>query len=170
MAKSFQAAVTFFAGAVYLLSLLSIALSADPKFHVEGEVYCDNCRTQFVTRISEVILGAKVRLECRDRAGGEIKYRVEGDTNESGVYRLPVEGEHEEEICEVSLVKSGKPDCEEISKDEPTKFSSRISLTSNNGIASEVRKANPLGFMTKERVPECTQVFKELGIFPTDNM
>uniref|UniRef100_A0A5B7B8H0 Putative olee1-like protein n=1 Tax=Davidia involucrata TaxID=16924 RepID=A0A5B7B8H0_DAVIN len=166
MAKSFQAVTLFACSALCLFSLLGVAHCGDSHFFVEGEVYCDTCRSQFITRVSEKMSGAKVRLECRGLEGGELSYSIEGETDENGYYRLPVEGEHEEEICEVSLVKSSKPDCEEISTEGWAKSSSRISLTSNNGIASDKRLANPLGFMAKEALPECAEVFKEMGMLP----
>ncbi|KAA8519664.1 hypothetical protein F0562_013891 [Nyssa sinensis] len=165
-AKSFQP-VTLFASALCLFSLLAFAHSKDSHFLVEGEVYCDTCRSQFITRLSETMPGAKVRLECRTREDGEVTYSIEGETDEKGIYHLRVEGEHEEEICEVKLVKSSKPDCEEISTEGWAKTSSRISLTSNNGIVSDVRHANPLGFMAKKALPECVPVYKEMGMLPT---
>ncbi|GAV89872.1 Pollen_Ole_e_I domain-containing protein [Cephalotus follicularis] len=152
--------------ALCLFSLLSIA-HGDERFFVEGKIYCDTCRAQFITRASQYMKGAKVRLECRDREGGSLTFSVEGETDESGTYRLQVEGDHEEEICEIVPLKSGNPDCNEVNQDYFLRKSARISLTKNNGIASPVRAANPLGFMKKEPLPECPEVLKELGITPS---
>lgn len=110
--------------------------------------------------------GAKVRLECRDREGGSITLSSEADTDEQGRYNIPVEGDHEEEVCEVILVKSPNDDCNEISNELHAKLSARISLTNNNGIAGPHRIPNPLGFMKKEADPQCAEVLKELGLTP----
>lgn len=112
--------------------------------------------------------GAKVKLQCREREGGVITYSVEAETDESGTYHLEVDGEHEEEICEIVLLKSSEPDCSEISKDPFLEKSARISLTKNNGLTSPVRHANPLGFMKKQKLPVCGKVLKELGMTAED--
>lgn len=111
-----------------------------------------------------------MRLECRDREGGSLTYSVEGTTDNKGTYRLPVDGEHEEEVCEIILVKSSKQGCDEVSKDTFLRRSAKINLTANNGISSPVRIANPLGFMKKDPLPECADVLKELGMIGTDTI
>ncbi|XVE51459.1 hypothetical protein DITRI_Ditri02bG0042500 [Diplodiscus trichospermus] len=164
MATSIKA-IFFLASALCFLSFLGIAHAEEtPNFFVLGKVYCDNCRAQFVTRISKYMAGAKVRLECRDREGGTLTYSVDGETDASGTYHIKVEGDHEEEVCEVALVESSDPSCSEIDKENFLRKSARISLTKDNGITSDTRLANPLGFMVKERLPECTEVLRELGI------
>ncbi|KAF8364754.1 hypothetical protein HHK36_023536 [Tetracentron sinense] len=157
MAKFSQAV-----SALCFLSLLGFAY-ADSLFYVQGKVYCDTCRAQFETKVSEYIPGAKVRLECKDREGGQPTYSIDGETDATGTYRLPVEGDHEEEICEVVLVKSSNPDCAERL---PGRDRARVLVTANNGISSAARFANSLGFMKKEALPQCPQVLKELGIVP----
>ncbi|KAI6705394.1 hypothetical protein NL676_008356 [Syzygium grande] len=162
MAKSLKA-IIFLASALSFLSLLG-AVYGDSRFFVEGKVYCDTCRAQFITKVSHDMPGARVRLECRDREGGDLTYSIEGVTDNTGTYRLPVDGEHEEEICEIVLVKSSQPGCEEVSTDDFLRKSARVSLTKNNGMTTPVRQANPLGYMKKEPLPECADVLKELGI------
>ncbi|XP_057949296.1 olee1-like protein [Malania oleifera] len=164
MAKSAQAAILL-ATALCFLSLASVAHSF---FLVEGQVYCDTCRAKFQTRASEPIKGSKVRLECRDREGGHLTYTVEGETDAKGMYHLEAEGNHEEEVCEVVLVKSGSEDCKEENKVGFGRHSARISLTHNNGISSPSRLANPLFFMRKEALPVCPEVLRELGILPAE--
>merc|ERR1712071_665537 len=95
-----------------------------------------------------------VKLECRDREGGNLTYSTEAATNKTGTYSIPVDGDHENEICDVALVKSSRDDCSEISHDLFLKKTARISLTKNNGIATPVRLANPLGFLKKVPLPE----------------
>lgn len=108
--------------------------------------------------------GATVRLECKEREGGRVTFSKEAETNENGSYRISVEGDHEEEICEVVLVKSGDPNCSEIHREAYHDMNARVSLTKNNGIASDVREANPLGFLRKEKLDVCSEVLRELGI------
>lgn len=103
-------------------------------------------------------------MECRDREGGSVTYSSQAETDEKGTYRIPVDGEHEEEICEVVLAKSSDPECSEVSKDPFQKKGARVSLTKNNGIVSPVRLANPLGFMKKKPIAECGEVLRELGM------
>ncbi|KAH7544970.1 olee1-like protein [Ziziphus jujuba] len=158
-----EKSVIVLASTLCFLSLLGSAF-CETKLFVEGKIYCDTCRTQFVTRVSEYIKGAKVRLECREREGGSITYSKEAETDEKGGYRIAVEGEHEEEICEIVLVKSPNPDCAEIHREANHDMNARVSLTSHNGISTPVREANPLGFLKKERLPICTEVLRELGI------
>ncbi|XP_022724217.1 olee1-like protein [Durio zibethinus] len=161
-------AIFFLASALCFLPLLSIVHAEAPEhFFVEGKVYCDNCRAQFVTRISKYIAGAQVRLECKDRADGRLTYAVDGETDASGTYHLKVEGDHEEEICEVALVRSSDPECAEIDVQNYLRKSARIVLTKDTGICSDHRMANPLGFMVKQPLPECTEVLRELGITST---
>ncbi|KAI4372498.1 hypothetical protein MLD38_010720 [Melastoma candidum] len=157
--------ITVLASALCLFSLLGSTYGSD-CFFVEGRVYCDTCRTQFVTRVSEYMPGARVKLECRNREGGDLTYSLEGVTDESGMYSLPVDGDHSADICEVILVKSSKPGCEEIGNGPFLRNSARISLTSDNGMATPIREANPLGFLAKLPYSVCADVLRELGITP----
>ncbi|XP_050367847.1 olee1-like protein [Argentina anserina] len=164
MAKS---CIIILASALCFLSLIDNVYSDEKaKLQVEGVVFCDSCRIQFITRIDELIKGAKVKLECKDRDSGSITYSKEAETNEQGRYSIEVDSDHEEEDCEVVLVSSPNEDCKEISHELHQQTSARISLTTHNGIAGPVRIPNPLGFMKKEIAPECPQVLKELGLTP----
>ncbi|XP_015899170.3 olee1-like protein [Ziziphus jujuba] len=147
------------------LSLSSVLCSdASEHFFVEGKVYCDTCRVQFVTRVSEYLPGAKVRLECRQRNDSTLTYSTEGETDKNGVYTLPVDGDHEEEICEVKALKSPREDCNEHFADYDQK--ARVVLTDKTGVTNIARYASPLGFMKKEALPVCAEVLKEL--FPPE--
>lgn len=107
-----------------------------------------------------------MRLECREREGGKMTFNVDGETDHTGTYHLPVSGDHEEEICEINLIKSPFPDCSEIPKGGYSKAVARVSLTSNSGLATNVRLANPIGFMKKEPLAECREILDELGVLP----
>ncbi|GKU94407.1 hypothetical protein SLEP1_g7906 [Rubroshorea leprosula] len=79
-------------------------------------------------------------------------------TDKLGTYVLTIDGEQEDEVCEIALVESSNSVCSEINKDAFLRRSAGISLTTNNGIISPVRAANPLGFMRKTPLPLCTDM------------
>lgn len=104
-----------------------------------------------------------MRLECKDETSGTVKYSVEGLTDEKGAYTLPVQGDHELDVCDVVLVKSSRPDCSELPKEGWARLpSSRVDLASNTGIPDKTRHANPLSFFKMEAEPKCAEVQKEL--------
>ncbi|CAI0557961.1 unnamed protein product [Linum tenue] len=157
--------VFILASALCFLGLLGTA-NAD-SFTVEGKVYCDTCRTQFITKVTVFMPDAVVRLECKDREGGSITFSADAITDPHGVYHIPVQGDHEDEICEVFLVKSSRPGCDQIPKPEKNKEdSARVSITKNDGIVSGVRRVSPMGFLITKALPECPEVLRELGITP----
>lgn len=106
--------------------------------------------------------GATVRLQCRNITTGVENYNAEAVTDKSGHYTFQVSGDYEDDICQITLVKSSDDDCSEIATEAIGQQGAQISLTSNNGEATPVRNANPLGFMKKEPLPECNAVIKEL--------
>ncbi|CAK9151694.1 unnamed protein product [Ilex paraguariensis] len=170
--KTMAKAVALVASALCFLALASLAQCHEKnQFHIEGKVYCDTCRVQFETRISDNIpgnshdnnSGAKVRLECKNREHGKITYSVEGVTDANGQYSLLVEGDHEEEICEVRVVESPREDCADPMEGLEH---ARVACTGNNGLLTPVRYANPLGFMKKESLSNCKEVLDELGFLP----
>ncbi|XP_012091767.1 olee1-like protein [Jatropha curcas] len=155
------------ASAICFLSLFGLAYG-EAKFNVEGVVYCDTCRVQFMTKVTTLIEGATVHLECFNRTGDVLTYTSpEAVTDAAGKYSIPVEGDHEDELCQVMLLKSPNPDCNEINKDPFVRESASVTLTNDNGIAGPAREANPLGFLKKEILPECPEVLRELGITPS---
>ncbi|CAN1281823.1 Olee1-like protein [Linum perenne] len=144
------------ASAICFLALLGSANGN--AFTVEGKVFCDTCRCQFVTRLSEFMKDATVSLECKDRVGGVVTFSGTGITDEQGVYHIPVTGDHADEICEINLLKSPRPDCSQILKNDET---ARISMT---GMTTGVKTAKPLGFMVAKAKPECAEALKNLGV------
>ncbi|GAB4831407.1 hypothetical protein Ancab_005418 [Ancistrocladus abbreviatus] len=156
--------IVLVAGALCFLSLVGVSECGDDSFFVEGQVYCDTCRTEFITRVSEYLEGATVRLECRNITGGSETYSVEGVTGKLGFYSLPVDGDYEDDICEVVLVKSPREDCSEVPTSENTRQAAIVSLTANNGVVDRKRPANALGFMINKPIAECPEVLKELGL------
>ncbi|KZV54185.1 hypothetical protein F511_36904 [Dorcoceras hygrometricum] len=144
-----------------ILAISTVAQSHDQVFNIEGDVYCDPCRVQFQTTLSQKLPGATVRLVCTDEVTRKVTYDVEGVTNADGHYSLQVVGDHENDICEVTPIKSPRAECSdpltEVQK-------SRIVCTENSGMHTAVRYANPLGFMTKDIHAQCPQVLQELEL------
>ncbi|XP_054776665.1 olee1-like protein [Prosopis cineraria] len=134
---------------------------------VQGTVYCDTCDVQFVTRLSEPIVGATVRLKCMDSNNPKnITLEKEGTTDQNGQYRIVVDGDHAEEVCEVVPIKSSKEDCAEWDESKHLQQSAKISITNKNGIKARLRNASPMGFSRKQPLPECPQALKEIGLKP----
>ncbi|MDK0841554.1 pollen Ole e 1 allergen/extensin family protein, partial [Clostridium perfringens] len=105
---------------------------------VEGPVYCDTCRVDFPTPLSYDLKGAKVKVECRNKTTNEVTVSIEGATDGFGWYRIPVEGDHEEELCEVSLLDSGDETCSELL--EGAVHNARVALTNRNGISHQTAR------------------------------
>ncbi|XVF18669.1 hypothetical protein REPUB_Repub11eG0042600 [Reevesia pubescens] len=145
--------------AICLSSFLSFS-NAEDTFFVQGTVYCDTCRVEFVTRLSEPIKGATVKLECRSPTNDSITYSQETSTDELGNYSIEVKGDHGDEICEVGAVKSPREDCKEVME---AWNKAKVVLTNKSGVVEPIRFANSLGFLKKEAVPGCEKVLEELG-------
>ncbi|KAL3652618.1 hypothetical protein CASFOL_002299 [Castilleja foliolosa] len=133
-------------------------------FKIEGEVYCDPCRVQFKNALCNNLAGATVRLECINLETKAVSYSVDGVTDSNGKYSLKVTGEHETDDCYIRAISSPKPGCSEPLTDVGL---SRVVITENIGIHTDVRYANPIGFMTKDPHPQCISVLQDL--FTEDN-
>ncbi|XP_031473099.1 major pollen allergen Lol p 11-like [Nymphaea colorata] len=139
------------------LSLVRLASCSD--FIVTGRVYCDTCRAGFETNLTTYISGVPLKIECEDREGDHPKVVIDGVTDETGTYQIPVAGEHEDDICEVMVTESPMADCNELS---PNRNRARVLLAKNSGMPSRLRYANSIGFLKKEPLPECGPLLQEL--------
>lgn len=102
--------------------------------------------------------GAKVRVECRTRSTGTETCRFDGVTDKTGTYKILVADEHEHEICEAVLVESPDHGCKKVVMGRER---APVFLTRNNGIASETRYANALGFQKDEPLAFCASLMKQ---------
>ncbi|KAL5995092.1 hypothetical protein ACLOJK_025150 [Asimina triloba] len=127
----------------------------DGSFQVQGTVYCDTCRAGFVTIKTEYISGAKVKIECNNRTTHKMTYQGEGQTDPNGTYTMSVPGDHEDDVCEVILVSSPVAGCTESKKPLDR---ARVMLTYNNGISSDFRYANALGFVKDKPLDGCSEL------------
>ncbi|KAI4374678.1 hypothetical protein MLD38_012645 [Melastoma candidum] len=139
--------------ALCLSSLLGSANCQSNNLHAIGKVVCDPCRVSFETTVSYPLAGSHVRLECFNRTSGAFTYAAEAKTDANGKYQLTVEGDHEEEICEVHAVNSSDPKCNSLIPDAIK--NARISLTKNNGVTDSSRYANHLFFAPEKSLENC---------------
>ncbi|KAI9184920.1 hypothetical protein LWI28_002476 [Acer negundo] len=167
MVKTYSVAVLLVAAAALCMAALMNVAEArkekDTSLYVEGKVYCDTCRVQFVTPISEYIAGATVTLLCRNRMTELVTVKIDAVTDKSGNYTIKVDNDHADSICEVHLTHSPREDCNEVTAELNA---ARILLTNNVGIVDPVRYANALGFMKKEALKNCGEVLKGMGNLP----
>ncbi|XP_047324079.1 protein DOWNSTREAM OF FLC-like [Impatiens glandulifera] len=136
-----------------------LARPLEEPLTVEGRVYCDICRAGFETPFTtRYIAGARVRIECRDRTSQEIVYSIGGTTDSTGTYKIDIDEDHEDQICEVTLVSSPRRDCAEA---DPGRDRTRVILTRHNGMASTRRFANAMGFLRYESLAGCRRVMSQ---------
>lgn len=102
--------------------------------------------------------GAKVRVECRTRTTGAKTCNFDGVTDETGTYKIVVEDEHEHEICESVLVDSPDSACKKIVEGRER---AQVFLTRNNGMASDIRYANAMGFEKDVPMAFCASLMKQ---------
>ncbi|CAN4085150.1 unnamed protein product [Withania somnifera] len=147
--------------AICLLSAsIASATSVGNPFLVKGKAYCDTCRCGFETPATKYLAGTKVRIECRHRVRVTEApiYTVEGMTNSEGEYNILVNSDRGDDVCDVVLVKSPDPNC---AKPNAGRDRSRVMLTRNNGIISDIRFANAMGFLRDEPLTSCTQILQQ---------
>ncbi|KAL6523710.1 hypothetical protein OROGR_017313 [Orobanche gracilis] len=126
---------------------------------VKGYVYCDPCRAGYETSASELLAGSVVKLECRKRSNpSQLTYAKEAETKSDGHYKIKVYHELDDDICDMKLVKSSHPEC---STPNAGRDKARVALTRNNGMASDVRFANALGFLKDTPLASCPKILKQ---------
>ncbi|RDY12710.1 Protein DOWNSTREAM OF FLC, partial [Mucuna pruriens] len=126
-------------------------------FYVKGRVYCDPCRAAFETSATTYIARAEVTLECKDRMTNKSVYSKKARTDSSGSYTIFVDAIQANQNCEARLVTSPLPDCKEPT---PGRDHSRVILNRFNGIATNDRFVNNLGFMKDRVASVCAKIFR----------
>lgn len=107
-----------------------------------------------------------MKVECRNSTTNVVTVSIEGRTDQSGWYRIPVDGDHEDELCEVSLLGSNDPNCSELL--DGLVHNARVAITNRNGITQTARFAGSLSYATKEFHANCSKVLLEMGVLPPD--
>ncbi|KAJ8510381.1 hypothetical protein OPV22_000815 [Ensete ventricosum] len=162
MAKHSTDAVAAILALVFMLPAIALAArdvaGIKRGFVVQGRVFCDTCRAGFETPASTYIRGAKVRVECRSRITGAKTCSFDGTTDHTGTYNILVaDGHDDHEICESVLISSPEHGCKTVLHGRER---ARVFLGRNNGIASDTRFANSLGFIKDAPLSVCTQLLK----------
>nr|AFK37732.1 unknown [Lotus japonicus] len=139
---------------------------AKNPFIVKGCVYCDPCRAGFETSATTRIAGTEVMLLCRQKNSNEVVYTKRGWTNSKGEYTISVSEDHGDQICDAKLISSPHPTCKEAT---PGRDQARVILTRYNGIASDDRFANAMGFMSENVAAGCTQILKQYEELDNEN-
>ncbi|KAJ4822413.1 hypothetical protein Tsubulata_036409 [Turnera subulata] len=98
-----------------------------------------------------------VRVECKDRKSLETVYSREATTDSTGTYKLLVGEDHKDELCDAVLVSSPQKNCRSPSSGRDR---ARVILTSFNGIASNSRYANAMGFDLDQPMSGCTELLR----------
>ncbi|XP_004959259.2 pollen-specific protein C13 [Setaria italica] len=153
-----------FAVAVVSAAAAGVAAVRQDDFFVEGSVYCDTCRAGFETNATTPIAGARVRLECRHymSRSGAVERSAEGATDAAGRYRVElVDNRGAEEVCVVALVSSPLPGCAEK---EAGRDRAPVEPLADDGLATTVRRANPLGFLKDQPLPNCGQILSSYAL------
>ncbi|QCE00523.1 protein DOWNSTREAM OF FLC-like [Vigna unguiculata] len=157
-------------GFVVFLCVLPVMVSAIrphlTPFYVKGRVYCDPCRAGFETPLTTYIAGAEVTLVCKDRIRGIIVYSKMVKTDSSGSYTIFVDANQANQNCDASLVTSPLRDCNEPT---PGRDHSRVILNRYNGIATNDRFVNNLGFMKKKIASACARIFRRYRDYDDEN-
>ncbi|KAJ8647724.1 hypothetical protein MRB53_000747 [Persea americana] len=79
-------------------------------------------------------------------------------SDQTGTYKIPVPDDHENEICEMVLVSNPQMECATAVHHADR---ARVALTRNNGIVSDTRYANNLGFLKDAPMVGCSQLLKK---------
>lgn len=88
----------------------------------------------------------------------KLLYSREAATDSTGTYEIPVSEDHKDELCDAMLVSSPLPTCSIPSEGRDK---ARVILTRNNGIVTDDRFANNMGFMTNQPMAGCTQILQQ---------
>ncbi|CAK9174265.1 unnamed protein product [Ilex paraguariensis] len=145
-----------------LTAILSEARPVAKPMILQGKVYCDTCRAGFETSATTYITGAKVRVECKDRGTQELLYSKEGTTDSTGTYKILVSEDHSDQLCDAVLVSSPQSDCASV---DHGCDQARVILTRNNGMTSDTRFANSMGFMMDQPMSGCDKVLQQYQEF-----
>lgn len=99
-----------------------------------------------------IIIGARVRIVCKDRV--TLKQEVVGEavTGRGGIYKVAVKGDRQDQQCIAELVHSPLRKCQVA---DPGRSTATVILTRSNGAASTRHYANAMGFFRDEPLRGC---------------
>lgn len=105
-------------------------------------------------------------MQCKDRFSNDVVYTKRAWTDSTGCYTIHVDEDHADQVCDAKLVSSPQHDCKEAT---PGRDQARVILTGYNGIASNDRFANAIGFMTQEVASGCADILRQYQEFDDEN-
>ncbi|GAA0174074.1 hypothetical protein LIER_27539 [Lithospermum erythrorhizon] len=145
---------------VFLALCLLPAIASAGPFHLTGKCYCDTCRVGYETEASKYLPAIIVKLECknRDEPGARVTYTDTATTDETGTYNFIVDHDLGDDVCEVMLVSSPHGECNVPNSGRDR---ARVILTRNNGMVSDKRFANNLGFFKNVPLATCPQILQK---------
>lgn len=88
----------------------------------------------------------------------QLLYSVEGTTDSTGTYKIMVTEDHGDQLCDAVLVSSPQLDCASA---DPGRDRAAVVLTRYNGIVSDDRYANSMGFLKDQPMSGCTQLLQQ---------
>ncbi|CAA0823588.1 Pollen Ole e 1 allergen and extensin family protein, partial [Striga hermonthica] len=152
---------------VVLLALCVVPaiVSADPLL-LKGYFYCDTCLCGYETKASKALAGAVGKIECAKRSDStHVTYRKEFVTKSDGTYEVLIDGDRGDDVCNVMAVKSVDSECVKpsLGRDQ-----ARVILTRNNGMSSNARFANAIGFDRWTPLDTCGEILKQYEETETD--
>ncbi|KAI3891528.1 hypothetical protein MKW92_019245 [Papaver armeniacum] len=119
-------------------------------------VYCDDFHVVNRSNVIHVVPDLRPKFLNRsknavNKEGGNITYTAEDVvTDEDGMYLVVINGDHEDDVCEVLLKESPRS----IVTVVPTRNQGRVAITiDNGGIDSPIRFMNSLAFSRKYLSP-----------------
>ncbi|OIT28500.1 PREDICTED: olee1-like protein [Nicotiana attenuata] len=155
---------------ICLFSLLGLTQASDekPDFFVEGRVYCDPCRSIFKNNLMKPLKGAGVMVRCTNPKTKMVTYARPWQTNATGYYSVPVEGDHKNDICVIEMGEGDKDeDCSETPCEDHYYQTFRVVLTHTNETNGNVRKVKDFFYYTKKpSLKECIREFKNMKQVP----
>ncbi|KAL4379836.1 hypothetical protein GQ457_02G009430 [Hibiscus cannabinus] len=145
---------------LFAVCVLPVIVNANRQpFRIVGKVYCDACRAGFETTKCSYIHGARVKIECKERKTMRLKYSVGAVTDETGTYNIPVEDDHQDQICYVRLVSSPIKSC---AVPDTRRNTATVILTRSNGAVSNIHPANTMGFLQDKPTAGCQELLLSL--------
>ncbi|XP_051140189.1 pollen allergen Che a 1-like [Andrographis paniculata] len=147
--------------AVCFLPAIVSARFAPQAYRVTGVVYCDTCRCGYENEATEYMADATVKIECKNKDTGKVTFSKEGRTNSEGRFTIMVNEDRGDDYCDAALVKSSNPECR---NPNPGRDKARVILTSNNGMTSNTRYVNAMGFERNVALESCPQILQKYEV------
>ncbi|XP_047967845.1 protein DOWNSTREAM OF FLC-like [Salvia hispanica] len=138
-------------------AMVSAGFVSQP-FHLQGSVYCDTCRCGYETDATEYMAGATIRIECHGKDSDKITFTTEAVTGPDGRWSVDVTSDRGDDTCDAVLVKSDNPEC---ATPNAGRDRARVILTRNNGMTSNIRYANNMGFLKRTPLANCAQILQK---------